>query len=119
MPDFLCPNSDPGEALLETSQKELARQYEIDRFEFPHPTSGIRHIGFSAKRQKWYGWSHRAIAGFGVGDTVKKGDVIAPSSPDDPYPHSRPELESLPVGFTAKTLDDARRMAAAFALAVS
>lgn len=23
---------------------------------------------------KWYGWSHRAIYGFGVGHTVKKGD---------------------------------------------
>ncbi len=24
---------------------------------------------------KWYGWSHRAVAGFGIGDSVKKGDV--------------------------------------------
>ncbi len=26
------------------------------------------------KEQKWYGWSHRAIYGFGIGSTCKKGD---------------------------------------------
>jgi hypothetical protein len=25
---------------------------------------------------KWYGWSHRAVWGFGIGDKVKKGDII-------------------------------------------
>lgn len=24
---------------------------------------------------KWYGWSHRAVFGFGIGDKVKKGDI--------------------------------------------
>lgn len=31
-------------------------------------------IGFSQSEQKWYGWSHRAIYGFGVGSKVKVGD---------------------------------------------
>lgn len=31
-------------------------------------------IGFCESDQKWFGWSHRAIHGFGVGSTVKKGD---------------------------------------------
>ncbi len=31
-------------------------------------------IGFSEKEQKWYGWSHRGIHGFAVGDQVEKGD---------------------------------------------
>jgi len=31
-------------------------------------------VGFCEKEQKWYGWSHRAIYGFGVGDAVKIGD---------------------------------------------
>ena len=26
-------------------------------------------IGFCEKEQKWYGWSHRAMHGFGIGDT--------------------------------------------------
>jgi hypothetical protein len=30
-------------------------------------------IGFSEKEQKWYGWSHRAIFGFGIGSKCKKG----------------------------------------------
>jgi hypothetical protein len=24
---------------------------------------------------KWYGWSHRAVYGFGIGDKIKKGDI--------------------------------------------
>lgn len=31
-------------------------------------------IGFCEQEQKWYGWSHRAIHGFGIGSTVKRGD---------------------------------------------
>jgi hypothetical protein len=31
-------------------------------------------IGFCEKEQKWYGWSHRAIYGFGIGSKIKKGN---------------------------------------------
>jgi hypothetical protein len=31
-------------------------------------------IGFNPIEQKWYGWSHRAIFGFGIGDECKQGD---------------------------------------------
>lgn len=27
-------------------------------------------VGFSKKLQKWFGWSHRAICGFGIGDRI-------------------------------------------------
>lgn len=30
-------------------------------------------LGFSEKEQKYYGWSHRAIYGFGIGYECKKG----------------------------------------------
>ena len=41
-------------------------------------------IGFCEHEQKWYGWSHRAIYGFGVGDRVKKGDcAYAPANKAD------------------------------------
>lgn len=36
--------------------------------------SGVCSIGYSSKDGKWYGWSHRAIFGFGIGSKVKKGD---------------------------------------------
>lgn len=31
-------------------------------------------LGFSLKENKWYGWSHRAIQGFTIGSTCKRGD---------------------------------------------
>jgi len=31
-------------------------------------------IGFNPVEQKWYGWSHRALFGFGTGSTCEKGD---------------------------------------------
>lgn len=30
-------------------------------------------IGFNPIEQKWYGWSHRAVYGFGIGSECKKG----------------------------------------------
>ena len=61
-------------------------------------TEGVG-LGFSEKEQKWYGWSHRAIHGFGIGDTVKKGDVVSSSGFTDEYLKDHPEADlSLPVG---------------------
>jgi len=77
-------------------------------------------IGFCKKDQKWYGWSHRAIFGFGIGSTIdSEDDLCARSGLTDGWLKEHPEDNTaLPVGFTAKILDDARRMAAAFAEAV-
>jgi hypothetical protein len=72
--------------------------------ELNRPNHRVVSVGFAEAEQKWYGWSHRAIFGFGIGDSVSEGDVIA---------------ESLPVGYVARTLDDARQMAAALAEGVS
>jgi hypothetical protein len=78
--------------------------------------SNVCSIGFCEKEQKWYGWSHRAIFGFGIGDIVKEGDCTASSGWTDEYLEECPEADvSLPVGFEAKTLEDAKRMAIAFA----
>lgn len=38
------------------------------------PNSFACNIGFCESEQKWYGWSHRAICGFGIGSEVKIGD---------------------------------------------
>jgi len=38
-------------------------------------TQELTHgVGFSPRDGKWYGWSHRAIYGFSIGSTCKKGD---------------------------------------------
>lgn len=73
-------------------------------------------IGFCEKEQKWYGWSHRSIYGFGIGDKVKKGDCTNSSGWTAKYLREHPEKDRrLPVGFTAKDLNDCKRMAIAFA----
>ena len=63
-------------------------------------------IGFNEKEQKWYGWSHRARHGFGIGDSTNI-DLI--------------NLEYIDKTLAAKveTLDDAKQMAIAFAKSVN
>lgn len=48
-------------------------------------TEQLTHgVGFSPSEQKWYGWSHRAIYGFGIGSACVKGDChYKPTSVDD------------------------------------
>lgn len=80
------------------------------------PSDQVCSIGWSEKNQMWYGWSHRAIHGFKVGDAVSEGDCTASSGVTEEYLKEHPEADkSLPVGFTAHTLEDAKRMAIAFA----
>ena len=42
--------------------------------EYRTPDSGTCSIGFCEAENKWYGWSHRAIYGFGIGSTCKRGN---------------------------------------------
>ena len=73
-------------------------------------------IGFCEQEQKWYGWSHRAICGFGIGDIAKEGDCAPQSGWIDSYLAKYPEKDHrAPVGFKAETLQDAKRIAIAFA----
>ena len=84
------------------------------------PFHNVCSIGYCPKENKWYGWSHRAIFGFGVGSVVKEGDCTASSGWTDEYLAEHPEEnKALPVGFTAQTLEDAKCMAVAFAESVS
>jgi len=49
-----------------------------------NPKHSVCSIGYSKKDKKWYGWSHRAIFGFGIGSSVKRGDcAYRPISPKD------------------------------------
>lgn len=40
-------------------------------------THSVCSIGRSSKDGKWYGWSHRAIHGFKVGDQISKRSVVS------------------------------------------
>jgi len=48
-------------------------------------TQELTHgVGFSPKEGKWYGWSHRAIFGFEIGSTCKKGNChYTASTPEE------------------------------------
>lgn len=82
--------------------------------------SNVCSIGFCKKENKWYGWSHRAVYGFKIGDIVKEGDCCASSGWTKEYLKKHPEEDtSLPVGFKANTLNDCKKMAMAFAASVS
>lgn len=44
----------------------------------------VANLGFNEEDQKWYGWSHRAIFGFGIGSVCKKGNcAFKPSNKED------------------------------------
>ncbi len=88
--------------------------------ELADPQNNVCSIGFCEKEQKWYGWSHRAIFGFGIDSVASKGDCCTTSGWTEEYLQQHPEerLKVIPVGFKAKTLADAKQMAIAFAESV-
>lgn len=65
-------------------------------------------IGFSEKEQKWYGWSHRAIIGFGIGDKN-----FEPDFGNDKTPFVKHGSKTI------KNMDDAKKAARVFAKYVS
>ena len=66
------------------------------------PDHNVCSIGFCKKEEKWYGWSHRAYEGFGIGDHFKES-----------YPGGDEK------GRKIKSLDEAKEAAKAFARSVS
>ena len=77
-------------------------------------------IGFCESEQKWYGWSHRAMFGFGIEHITKEGNCECSSGFTEEYLKDHPEEDkSMPVGFECKTLEDCKKCAIAFAESVS
>ena len=64
----------------------------------------VHSIGFSEREKRWYGWSHRAICGFGVGDRI-----FEPGYGDDSTPYK--SHGEKPV----KNMEDAKKSAMNFA----
>jgi len=66
------------------SKPEKALNVLINNLMAEYSFSPTCCLGFSEKEQKWYGWSHRAIFGFGIGSIIKKGDcAYNPTNPQD------------------------------------
>lgn len=93
--------------IIENLNESKKEKSAIEKFFEKH---GIKHndkpIGFSEKEQKWYGWSHRTIYGFKIGDKCKDGDLGV----GDGY--------TFKPGDTLKTLDDCKQRAKDFAKSV-
>lgn len=52
----------------------MVHRFGIEQFEKTEEDHCVCSIGYSPADKKWYGWSHRAIYGFTIGSTCKKGD---------------------------------------------
>lgn len=58
--------------------------YPVHADEIPKGALIPCSVGFCEREQKWYGWSHRAIFGFGILSVVKRGDcAYQPVDRDD------------------------------------
>lgn len=88
---------------------KLIKEFGIQSFE-AHKNSESRVVcmGYSPINKKWYGWSHRAIAGFGIGDKI-----FEESFGDDSTPFTQHG------SITIETLEQAQWSAAEFARYVS
>jgi len=90
----------PDETLMTTAYTDdgywigdvdTAKYLCVERGISPRPHEGVErgqlrpcNHGWCEKEQKWYGWSHRAIFGFGVGSEVKRGScAYVPTNMED------------------------------------
>lgn len=92
-----------GDYIGDTELAEwLVSKFGIVQFEKANPSHCVCSIGFNPNENKWYGWSHRAIMGFGVGS---KAMELYPDRAISEY--------------SIKTIDEAKEAAKLFAESVS
>lgn len=73
-------------------------------------THNICQVGFCEAAQKWYGWSHRALCGFGIGDCIF----------EENWPEATDETPFVSHGDRViERLAEAREAAANFAMSVA
>ncbi len=87
--------------LLVESQADIIKKYNITKVE-----NGA--IGLDEKKGIWYGWSHRAVFGFKIGDKLFVDDYGDENTKFSDHGEK-----------TIKTLDDAKQAAKNFADSVS
>jgi len=91
-------NKDQIDMLMDLGITEVESTFQKDEYhQYP-----VANIGFNSTEQKWYGWSHRAVHGFGIGD-----------EPKEFYP------DKEVTGKTIETLDEAKEAAKRFADSVA
>lgn len=66
-----CYSADTGHWMGDAKlARFLGKKMGLTSIQKSHPKHCVCSIGFNEAEQKWYGWSHRAICGFGVGDKI-------------------------------------------------
>ncbi len=75
-----------------------------------HKRHCICSIGYCAEKRMWYGWSHRAICGFGIGDMVFNERMRGRTDHTPFKKHGTVKIESL---------EQAKKAAINFARSVS
>lgn len=101
MNDIVVESSDEQSPMQKFFDKHGIEPQKIDS------SHNVDSIGWSEKEQKWYGWSHRAIYGFKIGDKSSQGKVGYQTLKDKGWPTE------------AKTKEDCKKMAIAFAEEIS
>jgi len=71
---------------------------------------GIKGNGGQGTDGKYYGWSHRAVYGFGVGDVIKPGSIGNKYDKDGAWDDDRVDFEP----YTIKTEKEAKEHAIRF-----
>jgi len=90
--------------------KFLTEKMHLTQFQRSRLEHTVASIAFSEKKQQWYGWSHRAIMGFGIGDALFEEDI----------PWGTEKTPFKEHGYVpCQTLEDAKEAAANFACYVS
>lgn len=69
-------------------------------------TGTVVCIGFSPEKQEWFGWSHRGVTHYKIGDEIKPNDVCCSDG-------------EIKAGFKCKTLEDCKKCALAAAESLS
>ena len=80
-----CYSSESGNWLGDSKHaRMLCKKYKLMNIQKIHKDHSSCSIGFNKEKQKYYGWSHRAIYGFGIGSKCKRGDCsYVPMDKDD------------------------------------
>jgi len=66
-----CYSSDTGHWIGNADYARfLCKKKGLRQLQKADQDHSVCSIGYNEEEQKWYGWSHRAICGFGVGDKV-------------------------------------------------
>lgn len=109
LPMVNCYSRDTGHYIGDAKMARfLCKKRGLRKVSKASPRHCVCSIGFNKQEQKWYGWSHRAICGFGIGDRIFEERFGNDQTPF--IKHGKK---------TIKTIADAKLAAKSFAASVS